>query len=197
MLKTVDFAETETHFPIKHKVLQSSRFQVYPGENDKTMFPIETREGESDAWQKKSRATDYRRNASKIASFSGFNIDNFSKLCQTLCLLEQKVQLACQTCQTCGFRNRGVNWTQIPSLPSLPFSELVPIRHTLRFYFWNRQVYWIHVSIASNHGPEWNFDSRCHMNPLPAFSFFLSGYIATRVSRQTEILVSIPWKTMC
>ena len=27
----VDFAETERQFPIKHKVLQSGRFQIYPG----------------------------------------------------------------------------------------------------------------------------------------------------------------------
>ena len=34
-----------------------------------------------------------------------------------------------KTCQTCRLRNLGVSQTQIPSLPSLPFSELVPIKH--------------------------------------------------------------------
>ena len=45
-----------------------------------------------------------------------------------MCLLEQKVQKAFQTYQTYRFENFGVNQTQIPSLPSLPFSELVPIK---------------------------------------------------------------------
>ena len=63
-------------------------------------------------------------------------IENLSKVCQTFCLLEQKVQQACQTCQTCRFRNWRVNQTQIPSLLSLPLSELVPVKHTLSlFYF--------------------------------------------------------------
>ena len=48
-------------------------------------------------------------------------------------LLEQKVWQAFQTCQTCRFRNLVVNQTQIPSPPSLPFSELAPIKHTLGY----------------------------------------------------------------
>ena len=37
----------------------------------------------------------------------------------------------CPRLQFCnGFRNLGVNQTQIPNLPSLPLSELVPIKHT-------------------------------------------------------------------
>ena len=53
------------------------------------------------------------------------------KVCQTFRLLEQKVRQAFQTCQTFCFRNLVVNQTQISSLPSLPFSELAPVKHTL------------------------------------------------------------------
>ena len=69
-----------------------------------------------------------------IFQSSANEIGNLSKVCQTFCLLEEKVKQASQTCQTCRFRNWGVNQTQIPSLSSLPFSELVPIKHTLRMY---------------------------------------------------------------
>ena len=31
---TEDFVETETHFPIKHSILQNSRFQIHPGERN-------------------------------------------------------------------------------------------------------------------------------------------------------------------
>ena len=70
------------------------------------------------------------RAKSPLFQSSANEIENLSKVCETFCLLEQKVQQACKTCQSCRFRNRGVNQTQFPSLPSLPFSELVPIKHT-------------------------------------------------------------------
>ena len=33
ILTTVDFAETETQCPIEHKILQNSKFQIHPSEN--------------------------------------------------------------------------------------------------------------------------------------------------------------------
>ena len=90
---------------------------------------------ESGAWQQRIELpiTVATRAPSPRFQSSANEIENLSKVCQTFCLLEQKVQQACQTCQTCRFRNWGVKQTQIPSLPILPFSELVPIKHTLKY----------------------------------------------------------------
>ena len=71
-----------------------------------------------------------RANSPCFQSFANKN-ENLSKVCQTFGLLEQKVRQAFQTCKTCRFRNLVVNQTQIPSLPSLLFSELAPIKHNL------------------------------------------------------------------
>ena len=62
-------------------------------------------------------------------SFTNYENENLSKNCQTFCLLEQNVQ---QAFQTCRFRNLGVDLSQIPSEISLPLSELVPIKNTLK-----------------------------------------------------------------
>ena len=74
-----------------------------------------------------------RTNSPRFRSFAKEN-ENLLKVSQTFRLLEQKVRQAFQTCQTCRFRNLVVIQTQIPSLPSLPFSELAPIKHTLTCY---------------------------------------------------------------
>ena len=59
---TVDFAETEIHFPIKHSILQNSRFQIHPGENKD---PVKKHDNESSTWQHSSNTT-------KFALFSEF-----------------------------------------------------------------------------------------------------------------------------
>ena len=58
-----------THFPIKHKIFQNSRFQIYPGEDEVSSWKMQRR-----VWclATKSKVTDYRSNASKVASFSEF-----------------------------------------------------------------------------------------------------------------------------
>ena len=103
----------------------------------KTRFPVEKYEDESGASQQRVKLPITVAMQAKLPRFqsSGKEIVNLSKVYQTFCLLEQKVQQACQTCQTCRFRNWGVNQTKIRSLPSLMFSELVPIKHTLRAEF--------------------------------------------------------------
>ena len=70
-----------------------------------------------------------RSNVSKVASFSELCKWNREFLQS---VLEQKFQQAYKICQTCHFRNWGINQTQILSLPSLPFSESVPIKHTVK-----------------------------------------------------------------
>ena len=98
----------------------------------KTRFSVDKHEDESGAWQQRVKLPITVATLAKLirlqSSVNG--IEDLSKVCQTFCLLEQKVQQACQTCQTCRFRNWVVNQTQIPSYPSLPFSELIPIKHT-------------------------------------------------------------------
>ena len=74
-------------------------------------------------------------NSPHFQSFANKN-ESLSKVCQTFCMLKQKVRQAFQTCQTCRFRNLTVNQTPIPSLPILLFSELAPIQHTLKSIYW-------------------------------------------------------------
>ena len=76
----------------------------------KTRFSVEKHEYAAGDWA-------HRSNASKI----GFVFRVLQKerrtspeVCQTFCCLEQKVQQAFKTYQTCRFRNSGVNQTQIP-----------------------------------------------------------------------------------
>ena len=100
----------------------------------KTRFPVAKYEDESVTWQQictDSITVTRQLNSPRFQSFANES-ENHSKVCQTFSPLEQKVQQAFQTCQTSRFRNWGVNQTRILSLPSLPFSELVPIKHTLR-----------------------------------------------------------------
>ena len=56
---------------------------------------------------------------------------NLSNVRQSYCLLQQRAQQALQTYLLIGF-NLGVNQTQIPRLPILPFSDLLPIKHTIK-----------------------------------------------------------------
>ena len=100
----------------------------------KTSFPVEKQEDEPGDWQQRVKLPIIAATRVKTPRFqsSGNEIENISRVCQTFCLLEQKVQQVCQTCQTCRFRNWdwGVNQTHIPNLPSLLFSELGPIKQT-------------------------------------------------------------------
>ena len=124
----------ETQFPIKHKILQNSRgFRIVL---EKTRFPVEKHKNESGALQHSAKLpiTVAMLAKSSYPQSSASEIENFPKVCKTFCLLEQKVLQAyhtCQTCQTYRFRNWEVNQTPIPSLPSVPFSELVPTKHSL------------------------------------------------------------------
>ena len=95
----------------------------------KTRLSVEKHEDESVSWQQRVKLPITVAAQAKLPRFqrSANEIENLSKVCHTFYLLEQKVQ---QACQTCRFWNWGVNQTQIPSLPSLLFSELVPIKHT-------------------------------------------------------------------
>ena len=34
IVKTVEFTEMERHCPVEHKIVQNSRFQSHPGENE-------------------------------------------------------------------------------------------------------------------------------------------------------------------
>ena len=71
-----------------------------------------------------------RANSPRFQSLANEN-ENLSKVCQTFRLLEQRARQAFQTCQTCRFWNLVLNQTQTVSLPSLPFSELAPIKRIL------------------------------------------------------------------
>ena len=113
---------------------QNSSKQQVPDISWPKSIPAENHKDESGAWKQlvKLRTTTMvkKANSPRFSEFCNEN-ENLSKVCQTFCLLEQKVQQAFQTCQTCRFQNLVVNQTQIPSLPILPFSELLPIKHTL------------------------------------------------------------------
>ena len=82
------------------------------------------------AWQQRLMLRITIASQAKLPRFQSFANENedLSDVCQTFCLSEQNVQQDFQTCQICRFRNVGVNQTRISSLPSLPFSELVPIK---------------------------------------------------------------------
>ena len=94
----------------------------------KTRFLAEKHEDVSGAWQQRVKLPITVATRAKSPRFQSpaDEIENLSKVCQT-CLLVQRAQ---QACQTCRFRNWGVNQTKIPNLPSLPFSVLVPLKHT-------------------------------------------------------------------
>ena len=95
----------EMQFPIKHKLLQSSRFQIYPGEEEVSSWKTGTR-----VWclATKSKVTDYRSNASKVASFSEFYEWNRESLRFLPNLLLSGAEGS----------------AGLPNLPNLPFSEL-------------------------------------------------------------------------
>ena len=63
MLKTVDFAEMVAQLPIKHKILQSSRFQIYLREDE---VPVEKHDKTSLVRGKISKVTDYRSQLSHL-----------------------------------------------------------------------------------------------------------------------------------
>ena len=83
ILKMVDFAGTETQFPIKHKILQSSRFQIQPGESEVSSW--QTRRWVWCLATTNKVADFHRSNARIFASFESFanENENLSKVCQT------------------------------------------------------------------------------------------------------------------
>ena len=63
----------ETHFPIKHKILQNGRFQIYPDENEVSSRKARLRMlSMSSAMLENLPWLDYRSNVGKFASFSEF-----------------------------------------------------------------------------------------------------------------------------
>ena len=127
ILKTVDFAETETQCPTKDKFFTTVGIRFILA---KTSFPVEVYEDESDAWEQRLNGLKAARaNSLRFQSFANIN-ENLSKVCQTFRLLKQKARQVCQTYQTCRFRNLVVTQTQIPSLPNLLRSKLAPNKHT-------------------------------------------------------------------
>ena len=63
------FGETEAQFPIKYKLLQSSKFQIYPCKNKVSCWKIQRQ-----IWclAAKSKLTDYHSNLSRVALFLEF-----------------------------------------------------------------------------------------------------------------------------
>ena len=110
-------------FPNQTQILQNRKFRFipvntrFPAENMKTHMVLCNTVATRASWLRFQRFANSK--------------DNLSEVCQTFCRLEQKVRQAFQTCQTCRFLNWGINQAQVSSLPSLMFSELVPIKHTL------------------------------------------------------------------
>ena len=100
----VDFVEMEAQLPIKHNVPQSSRFRIFLGEEE---VSVEKHEDESGAWQQRVKLPITLATRAKLprSQSSANEIENLLKVCQTFCFLEQKVQQACQTSQTCRLRN--------------------------------------------------------------------------------------------
>ena len=83
----------ETQFPINTKFFKTAGFRFILV---KTRFPVEKYEDESGAWQQgvKLPITVATRAKSPHFQSSTNEIENLSKVCQTFCLLEQKVQQA-------------------------------------------------------------------------------------------------------
>ena len=77
----VDFAETETQLPIKHKVLQSSMFQIHPDKDER--FPVEKHEDKSGAWQQRVALPITVATRANLPRFhnSTNEIENLSKVC--------------------------------------------------------------------------------------------------------------------
>ena len=122
---------------VPNQTQHSSKQQVSDSSWRKQDFHLKNTKTSPVLGNKELNGLYYRSSKSKksprFQSFVNEN-ENLSKVCQASHLLEKKIRQAfeaCQTCQTCRFRNLVVSQTQIPSLPSLPFSELAPIKHTL------------------------------------------------------------------
>ena len=97
----------EIQFPIKHKFFKGAGFRFILA---KTRFPVEKHEDESGRQQRvKLPITVATRVKLPRSQSSANEIENLPEVCQTFCPLEQKFQQACETCQTCRFRNLGVN----------------------------------------------------------------------------------------
>ena len=115
---------------VPNQTQNSSKQQVSDSSYRRRGFQLKKHEDESCAWQQRVKLPITIATRAKLPRLqsSAYEIEHLSKVCQIFRLLEQKVQHACQTCR---FQNWGANQTQISNLPSLPFSELVPIKHTL------------------------------------------------------------------
>ena len=132
----------ETQCPIEHKILQTtgSRFILA-----KTRFPVEKHKDESGAWQQRVKLPITVATRAKSLRFqsSANEMENLSKVCQTIVTREptfwsRRFSRPAKPAKPAVF-GIGVNEIQIPILPSLPFSELVPIKHmkydVFRYFF--------------------------------------------------------------
>ena len=102
------------------KILQNSRFQIYPGEDEVSSCKTRRR-----VWclATKGKVTDYRSNASKVVSCE-ISLKSAKPTARWSRRFGRPAKPAI-------LRIMGVNQTQILSLPSLLFSELAPIKHAL------------------------------------------------------------------
>ena len=84
--KMVDFAEMETQFPIKEKLLQNSRFQIYQREDE--VSSRKTRLEKSGVRQQRVELQIPVATRAKSPRFqsSGNEIKNLSKVSQIFCL---------------------------------------------------------------------------------------------------------------
>ena len=121
---------------VPNQTQYSSKEQVSDLILARTRFPVEKHEDVSGAREQRVKLTITLATRAKLprSQSSANEIENFSEVCQTFCPLEQKVQhRPAKLAKPAVFGNWGVNQTQVPSIPSLPVSELVPIKHTLNF----------------------------------------------------------------
>ena len=122
LLKTIDFAEMETHFPVKHRALQNGRFQIHPEVRGSQL--------------KDTISSLVLSNKDKLYR----SLLQSKQICLVLRLLRMTTRTSLisakpSTSSSMIFSrpwNLGVNQTRIPRLPSLPCSGLVSIKHTYR-----------------------------------------------------------------
>ena len=139
ILKAADFAQTEIRISGKDKILQNGMFPMnaplyhffsfilmkmrFQLKNAITSLGLAT----------KSKVTNYRSNSSEFASFSEFRKwkrESPWRL-ESLLLVGAESSSGPQNLPSCRFRNLGAKQTHILCLPSLLFSEVLPIKHPL------------------------------------------------------------------
>ena len=124
---------------IKHKILQNSRFQIYPGEDEVSSCKIRRR-----VWclATKSKVTDYRSYAGKVASFSEFckcSRESLKSL-PNLLLFGVEGSAGLPNLPNLRFSELGCQSNTNSESLGLPFSELAPIKHTLRSSLFQKRL---------------------------------------------------------